>query len=87
MQNVTVVNCSDVLHVVEKNDMATLSKRNRFIWVIPALIFVALLLFIFKPSSSAPSKTTNQNENTVRIRIAVPDLSSSERHSSGTPLV
>ncbi|ENU41737.1 ABC transporter substrate-binding protein [Acinetobacter seifertii] len=67
--------------------MATLSKRNRFIWIIPALIFIALLLFIFKPSSSAPSKTTNQTENIVKIRIAVPDLSSSERHSSGTPLV
>ncbi len=56
--------------------MATLSKRNRFIWIIPALIFIALLLFIFKPSSSAPSKTTNQTENIVKIRIAVPDLSS-----------
>lgn len=66
--------------------MATLSKRNRFIWIIPAFIFIALLLFIFKPSS-APSKTTNQTENIVKIRIAVPDLSSSERHSSGTPLV
>ncbi|MEB3754962.1 ABC transporter substrate-binding protein [Acinetobacter sp. MD2(2019)] len=67
--------------------MATLSKRNRLIWIIPTLILVALLLFIFKPSSPAPLNTTNQNEKIVKIRIAVPDLSSSERHSSGAPLV
>ncbi|MEQ1246019.1 ABC transporter substrate-binding protein [Acinetobacter soli] len=66
--------------------MARLSKSKHWIWWLATLILVVLLLLIFKPTSTS-SNVKTQPYKVTTIRIAVPDLTSSERHSSGTPLV
>ena len=69
--------------------MANLSRQRRYIWALPVIIIILILFIVFKPSSSSSHATASGKDDTklVKIKIAVPDLSTSERHSSGTPLV
>ncbi|MFU8925701.1 ABC transporter substrate-binding protein [Acinetobacter puyangensis] len=69
--------------------MANRIKNRKYFWVIPLLIALIILFLIFKPKNSS-DKTVNSGQQTSPvsvIRIAVPDLSSSERHSSGIALI
>ncbi|OUY06155.1 ABC transporter substrate-binding protein [Acinetobacter populi] len=69
--------------------MANSIKNRKYFWVIPLLIVLIILFVIFKPKNLS-EKTVNSNQPASHvsvIRIAVPDLSSSDRHSSGTALI
>ncbi|WP_130803745.1 ABC transporter substrate-binding protein [Acinetobacter ihumii] len=69
--------------------MAHLGHHRRYIWALPSIIVIIFLFIIFKPSSpsSHTRLATSDDTKLVRIRVAVPDLGATERHSSGTPLV
>lgn len=69
--------------------MAHLSNK-KYIWALPILVIIIILFILFKPSSSDTVRENIQpiaNNQVQKIRIAVPDLSSSDKSSSGTPLI
>lgn len=69
--------------------MAHLSNK-KYIWALPILVIIIILFILFKPSSPDTVRENIQpiaNNQVQKIRIAVPDLSSSDKSSSGTPLI
>lgn len=69
--------------------MAQLLKPKKYLWALSVLVLIVVLFFLFKPDSArSPAVANADAAQAVKvIRIAVPDIGSGAKPSSGTPVL